>query len=322
MILSLFIFTITILLYIYILYQWKYLDVLEVFEMDYVENHANLQEACDLRQPLLFPMDMLDPIHVPKHATTLDILVRDVRDYTGAKSLDAIEMSIERGQRFLDASPPFYFSEGNAAFVKESGMLRGLEHDAWLKPNSTVSSHYDLLFGATAVKTPFRYHTQTRRFFWTWQGETRVRLVPHKAMTTVIRDFEFYEFYSTSATSDKMIEVVVPEGHVLFLPAYWWYSIEFTTSSTRVLQCSYMTAMNALAHAWDLGRYLLQQQQITRTFGKKITEECILDAVTPEPTTVQEKPQDTIGGPHCANPVGNVARSQTATLEHQVVQST
>jgi hypothetical protein len=304
MFLSLFIFTITILFYIYILYQWKFHDVLEVFELDCVETHAHLQDACELRHPVLFPLDMLDPIvHLPKHAATLEISIRDTREYSNNGKLDAVEMSMERGQRFLDASPPFYFSEGNATFVKESGILRGLEHDAWLRPSSTVYSHYDLLFGSSATKTPFRYHTQTRRFLWTWQGETRVRLVPQKALNHAVRDFEFYEFYSTATTSDKMIEVVVPVGHALYLPAYWWYSIEFSTASSRVLQCSYMTAMNALAHSWDLARYWLQQQRITRTYRtdgvrkNNLKEECIQDAAagsgsdsTPEQPKTSDQP--------------------------------
>ena len=337
MFLSLFIFILTILIYIYLLYQWKYTDVLEVFEMDYVENPAHLQEACELRQPVLFPMDMLDPIvHVvPKHAAILDISIRDTRDYSHG-NLDAIEMSMERGQRFLDASPPFYFSEGNADFVKESGMLHGLDHDIWLKPHSTVSSHYDFLFGSSSVKTPFRYHTQSRRFLWSWQGETRVRLVPFKALNhTAIRDFEFYEFYSTATTSDKMIEVVVPMGHALFIPSYWWYSIEFTTANGRVLQCSYMTAMNALAHAWDLTRYWLQQQHITRNYNKKINEQYKDDAPTIDNTTassattppnqpkvVGEKPhQEVSENLHCSNHVGNAADGETGSLEYKIVQS-
>ena len=285
MILSIFIFTLTILLYLYILYQWKHSDVLEVFEMDIVDNHAHLQDACELRQPLLFSFNdrplLAPPLAAMKH---VDIAVRDVRDYcttaTATATLDPVEMSMERGLRFLEASPPFYFSEGNAAFVKESGLLRGgLTHESWLKPHFTVSSEYDVLFGAASVKTPFRYHTQSRRFLWAWQGASRVFLVPHRSMTNVVRDFEFYEFYSTDTTPpEKTVEVIVPEGHVLFVPAYWWYSIEVHDTSSRMLQCSYMTAMNVVAHSWDLARYWLQQQRITRNYiksAKKIMGEGI-----------------------------------------------
>ena len=300
MILSLFIFTLTILLYLYILYQWKHSDVLEVFEMDHVENHAHLQDACELRQPLLFLLNdpLLAPITSAAAMKHVDIAVRDVRDYCTTPSgttLDPVEMSMERGLRFLDASPPFYFSEGNAAFMKESGLLRGgLAHESWLKPHFTVSKEYDVLFGAASVKTPFRYHTQSRRFLWAWQGESRVLLVPHRSMTNVVRDFEFYEFYSTDTTPpEKTVEVIVPEGHVLFVPAYWWYSIEFPTTSSRMLQCSYMTAMNVVAHSWDLARHWLQQQRITRNYynkssGKKMSGKGIHAQSTEPPTESTE----------------------------------
>jgi hypothetical protein len=294
MFLSLLIFAITILMYIYICHQWKCNDGLEVFEMDYVENHAHLQEACELRQPVLFPWG--DPVvHVPKHAATLDISIRDARDYYSKKSLDSVEMSLERGQRFLAASPPHYFSEGNSAFLQDSGILRGLDFDAWFKPTFTISSDYDLLLGGATVKTPFRYHTKSRRFLWAMEEDTRIRLVPPHALNHKIQDFEFYEFYSTSPTSDKTIEVVIPTGHALFVPAYWWYSVEFATAKSRVIQCSYMTAMNALAHSWDLARYWLQHQRITRVYNNKrqynLNEECIDAAAISQTATTEEKDQ-------------------------------
>ena len=51
--LTLFIFLFILILYIYIIDQYKTSDDLEIYEFDY-KNNSHLQEACDVRQPMLF----------------------------------------------------------------------------------------------------------------------------------------------------------------------------------------------------------------------------------------------------------------------------
>jgi hypothetical protein len=271
-------------------------------------------------------------------------------------------MTLERARRFFESSPRHYFSEGNGDFLRDSGVLRQIQEDVdeWFRPPVyTVSSQYDLLFLGGA-ETPFRYHTHYRRFLWVQGGggpPLRVRLVP--SMGQEVKDYEFYEFYSTApAAPPNTVDVVVPVGHAIYIPPYWWYSVaavteDATSSSTWAIQCSYVTVMNAAAHAKDLALYWLQQKNISYVHAyreeegayreKNVTSECILDAVAVDTTssssaTQQQQQQDgdqirvddqeAILEPrtmpedvHCEDHVGHVASRENLSLEHDVVQS-
>ena len=314
---------IVVLVYIYLLHQWKRNDNLEVFEMDYVENHAHLQEACDLRQPILFPMAPPEYHTVfPAHAHGMDICIKDARDYASGK-LDFVDMSLERSLAFLAAAPSHYFSEGNGDFLAESGVLRHYRADAdgWFKPAFTLSSHYDCILG-NATATPYRHHTHYRRFLWVLTGSLCISLVPWKSMSRAVKNYEHYEFYATSPPPATAMTVTVPAGHVLYVPPYWWYSLGFcggggaAAGETIVLQCSYVTPMNAMAHLSDLLLYYLEQSQ----------KENVVENINADKTTAFEEKEDPKVSPplsedvHCAESVGHAATGQSVPLEHDVVQ--
>jgi len=278
------IFLVVVLLYIYLYHQWKHNDNLEVFELDMVEGHAHVQEACELRQPFLFPLGVQDNLCLLASA---DMCIKDVRDYfSPGKDKDPVEMPVERALAMLEQAPPHYFSEGNSDLWIHSGIsrttLRG-DADAWFKPAYTVWADYDLWTGARGTQTPFRYHTAFRRFLWnnsvTEEGGTvKVRLVPWKDMSHGSqKDYEWFEFYSNHPPSDratgsrKGVDVLVHAGDVLYVPPYWWYSVEYDAAGphTRLVVCTYRTAMNVVANANDLALFWLQQHNITRTAKKK-----------------------------------------------------
>lgn len=65
------------------------------------------------------------------------------------------------------------------------------------------------------------------------------------------------------------LEFDVAEGYALYVPPYWWYSIQYTDDpATFICSVSYNTIMNCVSNLPDLGLYWLQQQNIT----KKITK--------------------------------------------------
>lgn len=276
------IFLVVVLLYIYLYHQWKRNDSLEVFELDMVEGHAHVQEVCELRQPFLFPLGVQDTLRL---LGSDDMCIKDVRDYFDAgKDKDPVEMPAERALAMLAQAPPHYFSEGNSdALLRHSGsgMTRGLrgDADAWFKPAFTVWSDYDLWTGAPGTQTPFRYHTAFRRFLWNntvsedGVGTVKVRLAPWKDIRHVKKDYEWFEFYSNNPTTSSAagVDVLVHAGDVLYVPPYWWYSVEYDAAGphTRLVVCTYRTAMNVVANAKDLALFWLQQHNITRTAKKK-----------------------------------------------------
>ena len=360
MFLSILIFLTVILLYINLLHQWKRNDNLEVFEIDYVESSAHLQDACDLRQPLVFRADFLPSIAISSFAArSLTVGVKDTRDYVSG-NIDAVDITLERARRFMDSAPRHYFSEGNSMFLRDSGVLRTFQPQAddWFKPPVyTVASHYDMLLGA--AQTPFRYHTDYRRFYWVAAGTLTVHLTPPSGLigSQTVKDYEFYEFYSRSSTSHRnpatTIDVTVQQGHVLYVPPYWWHSLSFEDTSSLVIQLSYMTCMNAVANAKDLVLCWLQQRNIHYKHPNKITQECIspdenadssasqqfetppcvVDAGDNEKTIQQhdspEEPPPSVVVPetmredvHRADLAEHVASRENLSLEHEILQST
>jgi hypothetical protein len=62
----------------------------------------------------------------------------------------------------------------------------------------------------------------------------------------------------------KTLEVELFQGMVMFIPAYWWYSIQFIGSETSVCSFKYRTHMNTLSIAPQLSLNLLQNMNIKR----------------------------------------------------------
>jgi hypothetical protein len=98
-----------------------------------------------------------------------------------------------------------------------------------------------------------------------------------------IRDFENYEFYSpvhpvnTQSVYEKEFEKVrfldfeVLPGYVLYIPPFWWYSIQFSDEPTKVASFTYCSIVNCIANSPDYFFYFIQQQN-TRTRIAKVLE--------------------------------------------------
>jgi hypothetical protein len=56
----------------------------------------------------------------------------------------------------------------------------------------------------------------------------------------------------------KTLEIELYQGMVVFIPAYWWYSIQFIGSETTVCSFQYRTHMNTLSIMPQLALHLLQ----------------------------------------------------------------
>jgi ribosomal protein L16 Arg81 hydroxylase len=73
----------------------------------------------------------------------------------------------------------------------------------------------------------------------------------------------------------KFLEFEVLEGHMLFIPPYWWYSIKYTSEAdTLVCGFTYSSIMNCVANSTDITKYYLQQHNIKKRIVKtlEITE--------------------------------------------------
>jgi hypothetical protein len=188
--------------------------------------------------------------------------------------VDAVAMRFDRALKLADADTRArYFSDGNRAFMEESGLdttVRAL--DALVKPPYAVQTHYDLMFGAKGAATPMTYGLDHRRFVVVCAGRVIVKMAPPKSGTYLheARDYETLEFrarvdpwspqprYADDVSRVRFLDFAVDAGSALFVPAYWWYSIKYE-ADTYAVACVYNTVFNRLAHAPQLMRHMLQR---------------------------------------------------------------
>ena len=105
----------------------------------------------------------------------------------------------------------------------------------------------------------------------------RVKLAPPKNTKYLyeIKDYDNFEFrtpinpwniqqeYKPDFDKVKCLELTVEQGQILYIPAYWWYSVEYS-EDTLVCVFKYNTYMNNLAMAPDIFKYILQKQNVER----------------------------------------------------------
>lgn len=273
---TIFIFIIVFFLYIHIIAQYKKSEDLEIYEMDYVSN-TDLQTVCNMKQPVLFesiPHEItLDVLQINE---SYDVKVKDTNDVS-----DYVMLKYGSFKGLMDTDNKSHFiTEGNHEFIEESGIYDEFtELNTYLKPPLTVVTRYDMMMGSHNAVTPLRYHTDDRVFFIVSSGKIRVKMTPWKSRKYLhpIIDYDNYEFRSPINAFDntknqeymndldklKFLEFDILEGHILYVPPYWWYSIQYIEPDTLVLGATYITAINFLANMPDLVRYYIQQQNTT-----------------------------------------------------------
>jgi hypothetical protein len=147
----------------------------------------------------------------------------------------------------------------------------------FLRPYMMFSSQYDFLMASKDMKTPLRYEINFRNYFLVTEGEIKVKLSPPKSSKYLykITDYENMEFRSPvnpwavqpqyKAVFDKIkfIETTVKKGQILYIPAYWWYSFDFSENSS-ICTFKYRTFMNLLAISDKIIMKFLQLQNVKR----------------------------------------------------------
>jgi len=268
--------------------QFKTSDDLEVYEFDYRDNH-HLQEACDVRQPMLFYLDDVAPkffqdLSLEKMAKfgSHDVSLKNVADYYKKEgSLDPLPLPFYQTLRIIETDKESrFFSENNKDFLDETGLYKSFQYlDDFVKPSFLLYSKYDLTTGSIQTVTPLRFHKYYRHFMCVVSGKIHIRLAPWKNTKYLHyskADYEYYEFrspvhsirpepeHSTDFDKVNFLHFDVVAGQTLYIPPYWWYSIEYLEPNTFVGCVYHSTWMNSVANLPDLALYWLQQQNITK----------------------------------------------------------
>lgn len=276
LILGITIFCLVLFLYLHLLYHLKTSNDLEVYTIDN-PSKEKLEEICNLRQPVTFEYQLddtsLNKDNILTKFGAFDIRVRDVNDSNNDYVPLAFDVSNKLFENDEDSK---YFTENNQDFLEESGLIKILKHnDGFLRPPLVSNCNYDILYGSNNVTTPFRYELNYRTFFYVNKGSIKLKLSPSKSNKYLYskKDYENFEFrspvnpwnvqkqYQSDFNKIKCLDMEIHEGAIVYIPAYWWYSIKFNKSS-ELLGFKYRTYMNNLAILPELVMNLLQNQNV------------------------------------------------------------
>lgn len=285
---SILIFCIVLFIYLHINFHLRTSNDLEIYEIDQ-PSKEKLEEICDLRQPVIFDYNVdgllqecnIDSIE--KNYGAFDIKVRNVKEYDDVCEL-YLPLTLNTGREiFRKDKEEKYLSENNQEFLEETSLIKHMRYnDNFLRPYSVSNCIYDFQFSSNNTKTILKYELNYRNFILVTQGSIKIKLIPPKSCRYLytIKDYDNFEFLSPvnpwdvqsqfKADFDKLktLEVTLKKGKIIFIPAYWWYSIWFQ-ENTSLVSFKYKTYMNNIAISNHLLVNMLQNQNVKREIAKK-----------------------------------------------------
>lgn len=304
MLVAVLVFFIVFVLYIHIQDQWKRGEDLEVYEMDY-STREHLQTVSAMKQPVLFalPFEHKFSCDVIKDSSSVgsnksndgcDIPVWDIREYGVRDSVDPLWLSYSSFSGLAKSDPKGHFYSRKNQEWLESASSNHREVDEWVRPPLTLYSRYELLKGSEGSHTPLAYHMDDRQYFFVTKGKISVRMTPWRSgrYFDTVSDYDNYEFFSrgdpwTCADKEvRWLDFEVAEGYVLFIPAWWWYSIRFFSVDTEVVGAHYITGANVLAHVVDWARYYGQLHMTQKIPMKRLERAAEIHPLLEDTTTL------------------------------------
>jgi hypothetical protein len=283
------IFCIVLFLYLHVYFHLKTSNDLEVYEIEQ-PSKDKLEEICDLRQPVLFDYYNESIIESCSRENILDIYgafdikIRNVKIIPDNQSELYIPLPFTSAlQAVKDDSESKYLVENNSDFLEETGLVKIYKYnDIFLRPYMVSNCNYDFLMASKGTRTPFRYELNYRNYLLVSQGEIKIKFAPPKSSKYLyeIKDYENMEFispidpwnvqkqYKADFNKVKCLEISIKKGKILYLPAYWWYSIEFQTHDTSICAFKYKTYMNNFAILPQIFMRFLQTQNVKRNIVK------------------------------------------------------
>lgn len=266
-----FIFLVLVIIYVNIKSQLKKGDDLVIYEMDYTTNE-HLQEICKLCQP--FSFELVIPEMIIPYDESYDVFIKDTEDYKTPNGEIVICPLSYKQSKHLVKTYPKYISEQNQSFIKECGLPVSM-FDVLLKPTNSIRSSYDYMFGGKGGNTILQYHTNHRRFIYVMNGDIRVRMTcwKHSPELQPYKDYEQYEFRSlVEIDKVKQIDFVLTKGYMLYIPSYWWYTIQYMEDNTDVCMITYDSIMSDVVNIPHTVLYYVQQQNIKPKLTRKLPD--------------------------------------------------
>jgi len=294
---SIIIFIIILTIYMHVIEEKKLSEDLEIYEMDFKDN-KQLQEISNLKQPVLFKLQDIEPSFFKQFDiigdTKTSVIVKDKSDIDNA---NYIKLPYDSAKTLMktDTSSRFY-SERNYKIANETS-YDFTKLDTHLKPQFTIHSKREMLFGSNGAHTVMRYHTEHRKFLVIRKGRIHVKMTPWRSNTLlhVTKDYVNYDFrskvdvwkpqpkYASDVEQLKFLEFDVDAGYVLNIPPFWFFSIKYSNEDrTELFELTYNTPMNTLSNIHLWGLYYIQHQNLKRIFLKPFQ-----DAMVTQPKNIK-----------------------------------
>ena len=286
---AIFIFFIVLFLYLHIQHHLACSNDLEIYTIN-EPSKDRLEEICDIRQPFIFEwynkelLDRCTLTSLDDDYSVFDIQLRDTANKDYSTEIYLPFLLKEAINIFRNDKEGKYISENNSDFLSETGVLKNYKHsDSYLRPPLVSKCQYDFMFGSINSMTPLRYELNYRNYFYITSGEVELKLIPpqYTKYLYLQKDYDNFEFRSPinpwnvqkefKIDYEKLrdIDIKLKKGDVIFIPAYWWYSIKFTKMAS-ICSFKYRTFMNVLAISPYLGMAFLQGQNIKRKIVQKM----------------------------------------------------
>ena len=80
--------------------------------------------------------------------------------------------------------------------------------------------------------------------------------------------------YKADFNKVKVLDIVLKKGTMIYIPAYWWYSMKFEELSS-IAVFKYRTYMNTVAILPEILMSLLQKQNVKREIVQKVEKPAI-----------------------------------------------
>ena len=277
------IFCIVLFIYLHVYFHYKTSNDLEVYEIDQPSKYK-LEEICDLRQPVVFMFNNENIVSTCNNENInnsyggIEINFRNTKKTTYNEEL-YIPLSFNNALNVVKKDKESqYITENNKDFLDETGLGKCFKcNDMFLRPYMMSCSEYDYLFGSSNATTPFRYNLNYRNYYYVTHGEIKLKLAPPKCVKYLYenKDYENFEFnsplnpwdiqsqYKNDFDKINCLEVIIKKGQIIFIPAFWWYSIKFLSDSS-VCSFKYRTYMNDISLMPYTILKVLQSQNIKR----------------------------------------------------------
>jgi hypothetical protein len=254
---------------------------LEILEINNISKER-LEEICDLRQPLTMTIDNnifkeFFLKNLLENYSSFDIKIRNIKNLDDNTEI-FLPLSLNDANKLLiQDKEGQYISENNSDFLIETSMAKNIsENDSFFRPYMLSNIDYDYIFGSKSSYTPLRYNLNYRNYYLVLEGKIRIKMTPPKNEKYLYcnKDYDNFEFrsplnvwniqdeYKTDFNKMKFLEVDLEPGNIIYIPAYWWYSIQILEENTSILSFKYRTYMNNVAILPQLILKIMQKQNI------------------------------------------------------------